>query len=276
MGPPRPANAEARQAWAAAQQAVLRRVAPHVERLVLGSSPYLGETGWGAVAVLEQGGQPVPELVAQLQPLELVVWQEGVAAEVHQRVGTGRLRSLLLHAAYDFSMWPGTLPAVHSLAPQLLSLQLNSCFIRGSEMRAVLACTGLTRLALVPFVVLGSSYDEEGEEPALLALTRLAHLQELSISHRPTMCAAGGAALAAMPCWAAAAAIRWCHPLLALLLAHPPNYPLAALAGMASSRRSFITRATAGWKPRFPRRSQRCAPTRCACRRTTGTAGTGM
>lgn len=187
---------EAASAWAAAKQALLRRIAPLVQRVTVCRSPYEVDRD-STLSALHEGGVPLEALLAPLQPAELVLWCDAAAATPELLAGRTRLRSLLLQEHYSFRREASA--SVASLAPQLRSLELHACFVHDRDWRAALACTGLTRLALRPFVVLGSEYSwrDEGEgggASPLLALTRLRALQELSIDHRPAMCAAGARA----------------------------------------------------------------------------------
>lgn len=192
--------------WAAGQAALLRRVAPLVESVTIGRPQDVMPADDNTHSVLYDSGGPAA-LLAQpgLQPLELALWQEPPRAQG----GTARavssltsLRSLLVHEGYDLEQ--PTTAAIASLAPRLRSLELHSCFIRAEQVRAALACAGLTRLALRPCVILGAdgSWEDEPEEsdqPPLMCLTRLSQLQELSIDHRPVWSARPPLAPPALP-----------------------------------------------------------------------------
>ena len=103
-----------------------------------------------------------------------------------------------MHEPYKLSQ-EAVEAATAGLAPQLRSLELHASSIGEHEWRLVMACTGLTRLALRVFSALCLESEEGGGGPALLALTRLRGLQELSIDHRPAMCAASCAGQLTLP-----------------------------------------------------------------------------
>lgn len=160
---------EEKAAWAAAQAALLRRVARLVERLMIGRRMDVANPLEDCTPrVLYDSGGPAA-LVAQpgLRPLELALWDEpsqthdGMAAVVP---GLTRLRSLLVHHGYDLRQH--TTQAIRNLAPRLRSLELHACFIREEQVEAALACTGLTRLALRPC---GQRIRQRGGRPAAAA-----------------------------------------------------------------------------------------------------------
>ncbi|EFN53320.1 hypothetical protein CHLNCDRAFT_137019 [Chlorella variabilis] len=173
---------EVERAWYAAQQRTLARVAAHVEVFTAGNPQYcMADPAQGAPdqrIVLE-------EFLALLQPgvlRQAELWWELVPDHAAALQPFRRLESLLLNQQ---NFMPEEVVAQWSQLPALRNLELHSSGLGEDEWEAILELTQLTRLAVETFHVITSGFSEQ--QAQLPQLTRLQHLRELAITHRPVV-----------------------------------------------------------------------------------------
>lgn len=173
---------EVERAWYAAQQRTLARVAAQVEVFTAGNPQYcMADPAQGAPdqrIVLE-------EFLALLQPgvlRQAELWWELVPDHAAALQPFRRLESLLLNQQ---NFMPEEVVAQWSQLPALRNLELHSSGLGEDEWEAILELTQLTRLAVETFHVITSGFSEQ--QAQLPQLTRLQHLRELAITHRPVV-----------------------------------------------------------------------------------------